>query len=382
MLTIQKHKCGVLYSAILGLSLLLGAPAHASIEADQSSAVVFVYQRIGEDSMPRSSISTEQFTAHINELKAGGYKVMPLAKIVDAIRAGESLPQNTVAITFDGAYLSTINNALPILKEAALPYTIFFATDMADGGAPTHAVWDQIKTLRRDGLASFGIMPSAYAHMVSQTPAQNAAIVNKALTRFKEQMGEDAPFFAYPYGEYSGAVKKLLGDYAFKAVFALQSGVVHGKSDFLALPRFIMTDNYGDLDRFRLTANALPLPVTDMIPEDMVLKENPPMIGFTVTPELTALSKLSCFASGIGKLDMTRPGGGRVEIRLKEPLQERRTRINCTLPDDTVIPGRPQSWRWYGMQLIATDFGDDVEADPATPGQAEEEETDANPGEE
>lgn len=383
MLTIQKHKCGVLYSAILGFSLLLGTPAHASIEADQSSAVVFVYQRIGEDSMPRSSISTDQFRAHINELKAGGYKVLPLPKIIEAIRAGESLPQNTVAITFDGAYTSTLNNALPLLKEAGLPYTLFFATDMADG-APTHAGWDQLKSLGRDGLASFGIMPSGYVHMVGQTPAQNAALVNKAMTRFKEEMGEDPPFFAYPYGEYSAAVKKLLGDYAFKAVFALQSGVVHGKSDFLALPRFIMTDNYGDLDRFRLTANALPLPVSDVIPEDMVLKDNPPLVGFTVTPELTSLSKLSCFASGIGKLDLARPGSGRIEIRLKEPLQERRTRINCTLPDDTVIPGRPQSWRWFGVQLIAPDYGDDSEADAATPAQSGEEDsdTDENPGEE
>lgn len=383
MLSIQKHKPSVLYSAILGLSLLLGSPAHASIEADQSSAVVFVYQRIGEDSMPRSSISTDQFRQHINELKAGGYKVLPLRKIIDAVRAGEALPQNSVAITFDGAYLSTINNALPILKEAALPYTLFFSSDMADG-APAHAGWDLLKSLRRDELSSFGIMPSAYAHMVGQTPAQNAAIVNKALTRFKEEMGQDPVFFAYPYGEYSGAVKKLMGDYAFKAVFALQSGVVHAKSDFLALPRFIMTDNYGDLDRFRLTANALPLPVSDVIPEDMVLKDNPPMVGFTVSPELASLSKLSCFASGIGKLELARPGSGRIEIRLKDPLQERRTRINCTLPDDTVIPGRPQSWRWFGMQLIAPDFGDDSEADAATPAPtgAEDSDTSENPGEE
>lgn len=383
MLTIQKHKCGVLYSAILGLSLLLAAPAQASIDADQSSAVVFVYQRIGEDSMPRSSISNDQFRAHINELKAGGYKVLPLPKIIEAIRAGEPLPQNTVAITFDGAYTSTLNNALPVLKDAGLPYTVFVATDMADG-APSHAGWDQLKSLNRDGLASFGIMPSAYAHMVGQTPAQNAALVNKAMTRFKQEMGEEPLFFAYPYGEYSAAVKKLLGDYAFKAAFALQSGVLHGKSDFLALPRFIMTDNYGDLDRFRLTANALPLPVGDVIPEDMVLKENPPMVGFTVTPELGSLSKLSCFASGIGKLELARPGSGRIEIRLTDPLQERRTRINCTLPDNTVIPGRPQSWRWFGVQLIAPDYGDDSEADPATPAQsgAEASDTDENPGEE
>ena len=79
-----------------------------------------------------------------------------------------------------------------------------------------------------------------------------------------------------------------------------------------------------------------------------------------MAPELSDLSRLSCFISGIGKAGIFKPGGNRVEIRLEEPLQERRTRINCTMPDDTIIPGEPQSWRWFGMQLVADDVQDDV----------------------
>ncbi|HYD19134.1 MAG TPA: polysaccharide deacetylase family protein [Patescibacteria group bacterium] len=365
------------------MGLLFATPAHASIEADRSSAIVFVYQRVGEETVQNSSISVDQFRAHINELKAGGYKVLPLSRIVSAVRAGEALPQNTIGITFDGAYLSTINNAIPMLDESGLPYTIFFSTDMADAPAPGHASWAQLKSLRGDQLAGFGIMPSSYTHMAGQTPAQNAAIINKAVTRYRDEMREEPEFFAYPYGEYSVAVKKALADYPFKAAFALQSGVVHGKSDFLALPRFIMTDSFGDLERFRLTANALPLPVSDVIPEDMIVRENPPMIGFTVSPELHSLTKLSCFASGIGKLDIARAGSGRVEIRFKAPLQDRRTRVNCTLPDETIIPGRPQSWRWFGMQLIATDMNDGEDNDTDGTNQSErDDDTGANPVEE
>lgn len=364
MLSIQHHKCAALYSAILSLGLLLATPAMgASLEADQGSAVIFVYQRIGEDSIPRSSISIDQFKEHIKELQTGGYKVLQLPKIISAIKDGETLPAKTVGITFDGGYLSTLNNAVPLLEEADLPYTIFFAADMVDAGSPSHMSWSQLKSLRKKPGATLGILPSAYAHMAGNSAAQNASLINKALGRYKDQFGAEAEFFAYPYGEYSAAVRKQLGTYAFKASFGTQSGVVHAKSDFTALPRFIMTDNFGDLDRFRLTANALPLPVSDVIPDDMLLKENQPIIGFTVAADLP-LSKLSCFASGLGKLDVTRPGGGRVEIRLKEPLQDRRTRINCTLPDDTVIPGQPASWRWFGMQLIAPDYGDELEEEP------------------
>lgn len=376
MLSIQKHKSGVLYSAILGLSLLFAQPSFAQTEADQSSAVIFVYQRIGEDSIPRSSISVEQFKAHIKELQTGGYKVLPLQKIVSALKDGDTLPSRTIGITFDGGYASTLANAVPLLDEAGLPFTVFFATDLADGAAPSHMSWPQLKSLRRNKLATLGLLPSAYAHMAGQAPAQNAAMINKAMTRYKEEFGDDAEFFSYPYGEYSAAVRKQLGDYSFTAAFGMQSGVVHDKSDFLALPRFIMTDNFGDLERFRLTANALPLPATDIIPDDMLLKQNPPMIGFTLPTDLS-LSKLSCFASGLGKIDIAKPGGGRVEIRLKEPLDERRTRINCTLPDDTVIPGQPPVWRWFGMQLVVPDYGDDDDQQGD-----QQPDTSANPGDE
>ena len=57
-------------------------PASAALDADKSSAVIFVYQRVGDDSLPDSSISMEQFKEHLKELKTGGYNVLPLAHIV------------------------------------------------------------------------------------------------------------------------------------------------------------------------------------------------------------------------------------------------------------------------------------------------------------
>ena len=381
MLTIQKHNSGLLYSAILAISLLLTpVPAHASIEEDRASAVIFVYQRIGEDAQPQSSISLDQFKEHIKELQTGGYHVLPLTKIIESLKAGDTLPQKTVGITFEGAWLSTDANALPLLDDAGLPYTVFFSTDLADGTNPAHMTWSHLRDLKKNKNATLALLPSSYVHMVEQTKEQNAGLINKAVSRFKEELGDEPPFFAYPYGEYSSELKKQMGNYAFKAVFGEQSGVVHAKSDFLALPRFTMTDNFGDFERFQLTANALPLPVTDITPDEMILKQNPPMIGFTITPELSDLSRLSCCISGQGKAPVTRLGGGRIELRLSEKFDERRTRINCTMPDTTVIPGQAQSWRWFGMQYITPDFV--VDAGAAQPDAQPSDTEDNSPGEE
>lgn len=327
----------------------IALPAQAAVEADENTAVIFAYQRIGEDSVPQSSLPTDQFKLHIAELKAGGYNVLPLGKIVDALKNGGDLPPRTVALTFDGAWLPTLTTAIPLLEEGKIPFTVFFSADQADAASPNHMTWSQLKSLRRNKLASLGVLPAAYAHMTEKGSDETAAQINKAVSRYREAFGEAPAFFAWPYGEYSAALKKRAAEYGFKAAFGQHSGVAHAGSDFLALPRFTMTGDVGDLDRFRLTARALPLPVTDIMPEDpAAAAQNPPIIGFTAAPGLGDLSRLSCFISGIGKVPLSRLGDNRVEIRIEEPLEERRARVNCTMPSG----GEDSGWRWLGMLLV------------------------------
>ncbi|MBU6476276.1 MAG: hypothetical protein KGQ70_09940, partial [Alphaproteobacteria bacterium] len=218
--------------------------------------------------------------------------------------------------------------------------------------------WEQLKKIKTDGLADFGILPASYVHMIDRTATQNAALINRAVARAREMLGVAPAFFAYPYGEFDGALKKQIAGYDFKAAFGEQSGVVYHGEDMMELPRFVMTQEYGDIDRFTLTANALPLPASDIVPADPAIKNNPPDIGFTVTSALHDLSKLSCFASDTGKLPLTRLDENRIEIRLKQPFTDRRTRINCTLPDETFTPGRSPDWRWFGMLLTAPGIAD------------------------
>src|ERR1035437_8011758 len=104
----MKREYTSLYRTIVGAifacALLSSVPVFASIPADKSAAVIFVYQRIGEDAVPQSNISIDQFKEHLNELKKDGYSVLPLTKIIDAVKSGDPLPPKTVAITFEGAY--------------------------------------------------------------------------------------------------------------------------------------------------------------------------------------------------------------------------------------------------------------------------------------
>jgi hypothetical protein len=120
----------------------------------------------------------------------------------------------------------------------------------------------------------------------------------------------------------------------------------------MALPRFSITAPFASMDRFTMTANALPLPVTDIAPNDFQATENPPLIGFTVDPALSPqLKDLSCFASGQTVTpEVKHPTPSRVELRYPATPDTDRLRINCTLPAPKSEDENPR-WRWFGMMV-------------------------------
>ena len=62
----------------------------------------------------------EQFDAHLEVLADGNYHVWPLDKIVNQLRQGHNIPDKTIAITIDDAYLSVFTEARPRLNAHGL----------------------------------------------------------------------------------------------------------------------------------------------------------------------------------------------------------------------------------------------------------------------
>lgn len=338
--------------ALTGLALMAALPAEAQ-SLDPSGAVIFAYQRVGEDLYPDDNISKEQFAENIHELIEGGYTILPLPRIVAALRDKARLPDRTVAITFDGAYRSALENAIPLLLDNNIPFTVFFSPDQADSNTPQYMGWSDIRRLRKNDIVTLGLHTAAYTRLNDQDTAEIRQQVNKATARFREMLKDSPAFFAYPFGEYSKAYRDVITASGFTAAFGQQSGVAYDGSDLFAIPRFAITESYGDDDRFRMTASSLPLPVSDITPDDPVIgAENPPTFGFTVDGgQAKKLAQLSCFISEQGKPDMTIVGENRVELRAKKPFESDRIRVNCTMPGPAPKPGEDQRWRWFGMLL-------------------------------
>ena len=130
----------------------------------------------------------------------------------------------------------------------------------------------------------------------------------------------------------------------FVAAFGQHSGAIGTGGEMYYLPRFAMNEAFGSIDRFKLAANALPVRVADITPDDPTIgKTNPPLIGFTVTWPDKGLDRLHCYGSHVEKL-MVQRLGSRFEVRADKAMPPGRTRLNCTIPAGNGI------WYWLGRQ--------------------------------
>ena len=329
-------------AAIGGLLLWSGVPSARASE----SAVAVMYHRFGEDAHPSTNIRIDQFEAHIQELTEGDYTVLPLEKIVDLLSSGERLPDRAVAITVDDAYRSVYAEAWPRLRKAGLPFTLFVATETVEKGLPAFMTWDQIRELRDDGV-TIGAHGHSHGHLPRESLDAIRADIDRSNAIYKRELGAVPVLFAYPFGETSADIIKLVRKSGYRAAFGQHSGVMARTLSAFYLPRFALNETYGSLDRLKLAANALPIPVTGVTPTDPLVTDamNPPAFGFTVDETVGSLKRLACYHSHSGKAMVQRLGTRRVEVRFPEAFPKGRSRVNCTMPAEQ---GR---WRWLGMQF-------------------------------
>ena len=308
------------------------------------SAVILMYHRFGETDHAQTNITIEQFEWHLAELENPKYTVLPIPEILRKLKAGTSLPERTIGISIDDAFLSVFTEAFPRLKQRSLPFTLFIATQPVDLKLPDYMNWDQIRELRDAGV-TIGSQTHTHLHMAQRSPADSSKDVKTANERFVAELGQAPKLMAYPYGEAGLASMTVVRDLGFEFAFGQHSGVLHKNSPPYFLPRFGFNEEFGSKARFRLIANALPLPVHEVAPRNPLVVENPPAFGFTIDSSIAELSQLSCYHSQQGKVGLERLGSHRIEVRFPRAFETGRSRLNCTLP------GPENRWRWYGRQF-------------------------------
>ncbi|QSX29979.1 polysaccharide deacetylase family protein [Shewanella cyperi] len=314
------------------LLLLLSIPARA--------AVILQYHHVADNTPAATSVSVAQFAEHMAYLAANDFKVVPLSRLVEAIREGTVLSPKTVAITFDDGYQNIADNADPILKQYGFPYTLFVAIEPMDKGFGGMMSRETLKRLAASGVDlanhSYG-----HEHLIRRLPGEDAAawlarmetnILNTE-AEIEKISGKSLKLFAYPYGEYNADLQLWLEKQGFVA-FGQQSGAAGKYSALTALPRFPVGGRYADLGELKTKLSSLNMPVLKQNRSDpqLAVDERRPLLELTLDTQDFNPLQMMCYVSGQGPQKPEWLDGQRMRIQAARDLPPGRSRYNCTAP--------------------------------------------------
>ncbi|WP_234968904.1 polysaccharide deacetylase family protein [Thiomicrospira sp. ALE5] len=305
-----------------------------------------MYHHFGDDTPPSTSVTLAQFDAHLDYLKNNDFTVWPLSKLIHHWETNQPVPDRTVVLTADDAYISVYTEAYPRLKKLGWTMTTFVNSEPVDSGFGNYMSWQQMRNMQAAGFefANHSHSHSKMRPIDGETEADMLTRVRQEVSlaqqRLDAELGaENVPrLFAYPYGEYSESAANLIAEMGYTSV-AQVSGAVDANMDRRALNRFPMAVNFAKIEDFRLKVNTRPLPLNSITPWDPIISKNPP----TLTLELSEpVRQLNCFNSRGHTLHMDWQSPTQLVIQAEQALRSPRDRYACTAPT-----GQGQ-WYWFG----------------------------------
>ena len=323
------------------------APAWAA-----NHCVILQYHHFSAETPAITSVTPEQFDAHLDYLQANDFHVLPLRDVVSALQQNKQLPERCVSLTVDDAYISVYENAFPRLKKLGWPLTVFVNTQGVDQGIRSYMSWDQMREMADHGV-SFENHGHGHIHMIRSLNGESDAAwrkriirdISTAQQRLSAEIGVEPRLFAYPYGEYNPELVNIIRDMGF-AGFGQQSGPAWPGADLGVLPRFPMAAAYARMPGFITKLNTLPLAVISAVPADPLvpLQQRRPALTIRLASGTYRKSAIQCYIDGSNDVSVTWSGDVADQFTVKPnfDLGPGRHRTNCTMP--SAQRGR---FHWY-----------------------------------
>jgi N-acetylglucosaminyl-diphospho-decaprenol L-rhamnosyltransferase len=193
------------------------------------------------------------FARHLDKI-ATRVKVVPADYHDTAAHGGRS-----VAITFDDAFTSVLNNAIPELRARQMPVTIFIPTGTM--GRPP--IWemesefayqtevvataDALRTQISD-LVHFGGHSLTHPRLTRLPKTAARAEIAGCRNQLIDIFGVDVRVFAFPYGDFNAETIKLCREAGYERVFTSIPQVTDPASDAFVRGRVLVEPCDGPLE--------------------------------------------------------------------------------------------------------------------------------------
>jgi peptidoglycan/xylan/chitin deacetylase (PgdA/CDA1 family) len=173
---------------------------------------ILAYHKVQSDfDLSVTRVSPLKFERQIKYLSENGFKTIS----IDMYLSGRNNADNEVIITFDDAYESIFNLALPILSKYNFTATIFVITDFVgklnswDYGfskfRTSHCNWHQLRQLSQAGW-EIGSHTNSHRNLRALCDHEVVLEVENSKSVLEEKLGQRVKFISYPYGKFDERV--------------------------------------------------------------------------------------------------------------------------------------------------------------------------------
>ena len=238
---------------------------------------ILCYHDLSDDPARKNyTIPPEQFRRQLRQFREAGWTFLSLNELLARKGRFDELPPRVIVVTFDDAYRSFFEKALPILREEGVKATVSVISSFIDAppaDLPPLMTWEQIREAGESGFVEI----ASHSHGLHQYEASNPfndtspavttrrylppdrryedrdeyrwrirADLRKAKSSLASMLGRNVGVLAWPYGEYNAMARELARQEGFSVTLGLEGTDVR-PGDFARghLPRVMVT---GDMN--------------------------------------------------------------------------------------------------------------------------------------
>lgn len=244
----------IMFSFLISTVCICWFAAVQAAEKRSDFPPVLMYHDVRETALNYFDVTTEDFAAQLDRLKADGYKTLSMEEFVAIVKEGRRFPKKSVLITFDDGYRGIYERALPELIKRGMKATFFIITDALDAQDDEYPyiTRDELKKMSECPLVSIGSHTRSHAHLEQIDSEQKKEEITASRELLERLTGRKIEALAFPYGGYDKSVIEAVRAAGYEVSFAVQDrGLLHEEAKY-SIPRIYVGLELGrnHLDRF------------------------------------------------------------------------------------------------------------------------------------
>ena len=200
---------------------------------------ILIYHQVGSGRSHEMNVTLDAFRRQLDWLQAYG-NIVGLEEGI--ARRAEPDSNRLFVLTFDDGYIDVFENAFPLMKERALPFTLYLTSGPIESpssfphwpGEPL--TWDQIRSMSESGLVTIGAHTHSHPDLRDVAEEVVANELDQSNDLIAKRTGVVPKHFTYPKGWWAPKAHPAVCARYVSATFGGHE-MITGSTDVHMLPR-------------------------------------------------------------------------------------------------------------------------------------------------